>query len=86
MVRTQISLTEKQKRRLDGLAAGTGRSLSELVRRAIDHCYEDSRDLDADIEGIRQALGAWQDRGIEEAVDGAQYVERLRSARRPNAS
>ncbi|MGH8898019.1 MAG: ribbon-helix-helix protein, CopG family [Egibacteraceae bacterium] len=79
MLRTQISLTEGQKRQLDAESAKTGLSLSELIRRAIDRCYRRMRDLDADLEAIQQAAGAWQDRDF----DGEEYVERLRPGRRP---
>lgn len=79
MVRTQISLTEEQKHRLDVKAAADGVSLSDLIRRAVDDCYPDERDTDSDITAIRQAIGAWQGRDF----DGETYVERVRSGRRP---
>lgn len=79
MLRTQVSLTEEQKRLLDARSAATGLSLSELVRRAIDRCYGSQRDVVADLEAIEQALGAWRDRDF----DGEEYVERMRSGRRP---
>lgn len=78
MVRTQISLTEDQKHRLDAKSAETGLSLSRLIRQAIDECFGPTRDVEADLNAIRQAVGGWRDRDD----DGAQYVERLRSARR----
>lgn len=79
MLRTQISLTEGQKRRLDAESAQTGLSLSELIRRAIDRCYGHVRDLEADLEAIAQATGVWRDRDF----DGEEYVDRLRPGRRP---
>lgn len=78
MVRTQISLTEEQKQRLDAMAAEAGVSLSDLIRRAVDDRYPDTRDVDADIAAIRQAIGAWQARDF----DGEAYVEGVRSGRR----
>ncbi len=36
MVRTQIQLTEEQSQRLKAVAARTGLSMSELVRRGVD--------------------------------------------------
>lgn len=79
MLRTQISLTEEQKHRLDAESAKTGMSLSELIRRAIDRCYAPSRDLEADLRAIQEAAGAWEDRDF----DGAEYVERMRPGKRP---
>lgn len=81
MVRTQISLTEEQKRRLDAKAAESGVSLSDLIRRAIDDCYPETRDADSDIAAIRQAIGAWSARKF----DGETYVESLRSGQRARA-
>ncbi|HET6612933.1 MAG TPA: ribbon-helix-helix domain-containing protein [Kofleriaceae bacterium] len=78
MIRTQISVTEAQKRRLDARAAETGLSLSDLVRRAIDHLYPETRDQDADTDAILQALGAWKDRDY----GGEAYVDRMRPGHR----
>lgn len=36
MIRTQVQLTEEQDHRLEALAAGSGRSKADLVRRAVD--------------------------------------------------
>ncbi|MQA85884.1 MAG: ribbon-helix-helix protein, CopG family [Streptosporangiales bacterium] len=60
-----MSLTEEQKRRLDAKAAETGLSLSDLIRRAVDRYYMSTRDADADVTAIRQAVGAWQDRDFD---------------------
>jgi predicted transcriptional regulator len=78
MIRTQISLTEEQKQRLDELSDESGRSLSELIRRAIDYRYGTHRTIDADLDRLQSGRGAWSDRG----EDGAEYAERLRSGRR----
>lgn len=78
MIRTQISLTEEQKRRLDAESAKTGLSMSELIRRLIDEHRAEDRDLRADLAAIRYAAGAWKDREF----DGEQYVESLRTGRR----
>lgn len=79
MIRTQISLTEEQKRRLDAESAKTGLSMSELIRRLIDEQYgTEQRDVEAWHAAIDAAAGAWKDRDF----DGEEYVERLRTGRR----
>lgn len=78
MLRTQISLTADDRRLLDDEAARTGRSISALIRDAVSRTYGSERDADADIRSIDGAVGAWR----ESAVDGAAYVESLRSASR----
>lgn len=78
MLRTQISLTEDQKRMLDAKSAESGLSLSELVRRAVDRCYGGDRDLERDLSRLRAGAGAWADRD----ETGEAYVERVRSGHR----
>ena len=82
MIRTQISLPERQKRLLDERSASTGLSLSELIRRAVDRCYAPPRDLEDDLAAVDEAFGAWEDRDEDRDPDGEAYVERLRSSRR----
>lgn len=78
MLRTQISLTPEERRLLDEEAARTGRSISALIRDAVTRVYGTQQDADADIRLIEDAFGAWHDRD----VDGAEYVERIRSGAR----
>jgi hypothetical protein len=68
--RTQITLTDDQYARLLDLSADTGRSISELIRQALDRTYSSGGlgELDA-------SFGAWKSRKI----DGEAYVDELRT-------
>jgi len=78
MLRTQISLTDEERRVLDQESARTGRSISALIRAAVDAVYGVDRSADEDLATMRQAFGAWSDRDI----DGASWVEQRRSGQR----
>ena len=80
MQRTQIYLTEEQGRLLKSRSRATGRTVSELIRAAIDGVYARRREpTTADrIRLARHAAGAWKD--FPET--GAEYVERIRGSRR----
>lgn len=78
MQRTQISLTPEERRALDAEAARTGRSISSLIRSAVEQVYGVERSLGEDLAAMRLAFGSWRDHD----ADGEEWVERLRSGDR----
>jgi hypothetical protein len=78
MQRTQISLTIEERRALDAAAARTGRSISALIREAVETVYGGGRSTDDDVAAMRRAFGSWKDRDVV----GAAWVDQLRSGSR----
>lgn len=79
MIRTQVSFTEAQKRRLDRVSSATGLSMSEVLRRLVDeHLPKSEYSREEFLAAIDAAHGAWKDRDF----DGEEYVERMRTGRR----
>ncbi len=61
MIRTQIYLTEKQRKEITALSKSTGKKQSELIREAVDLLIDQSgpKPHQAILE---QAAGMWKDR------------------------
>ncbi len=79
MRRTQIYLTEQQGALLESRSRATGRSVSQLIREAIDAEYSARKMSRVDrLRVARRTAGAWT--GFDET--GADYVERVRGAGR----
>lgn len=78
MQRTQISLTGDGRRALDAVAARTGRSISALIRDAIEIVYGTERSADDDLAAMRKAFGSWKGRDL----DGQAWAHQLRSGSR----
>ena len=78
MQRMQISLTADERRALDAVAARTGRSISALIRDAVEIVYGTERSSEDDLAAMRQAFGSWSGR----VADGSAWVEERRSGTR----
>jgi len=77
MTRTQIYLSDEETSVLDRLARQTGRSRSDLIRKAIGSQYVNKVDPEGLAEILQKTAGCW--RG--QRTSGAALVERLRSGR-----
>ena len=78
MPRITFSLTQAHQRALHEVAARSGRSISALIRDAVEIVYGAGRSAEEDLASTREAFGAWEGR----PVDGAGWAERLRSGSR----
>lgn len=78
MIRTQIYLTEEQKRALEELSIREGVSAAALIRQALERFLREEQG-EREREGLREALeetfGLWQDR---EGLEAQEFVRGLR--------
>ena len=65
MIRTQIYVTDEEKRKLRTLARHSGRKQSELIRNAIDEFLAHAS-VSPRRESLRKCRGMWKDRGLDE--------------------
>ena len=80
MRRTQIYLDESQRRKLDGVAKRTCRTVSDLIREAIDARYAATPKEDF-LEALRAGtFGVWEKRNDLGTTDA--YVRRQRHGKR----
>lgn len=74
MHRTQIYLGDAEADLLRRVAAHTGASRSELIRRAISAQYGEENG-ETRLAALRASAGTWQDR----SATGAEFVDSVRS-------
>lgn len=74
MTRTQIYLSDRERKLLDRLSSATGASTSELIRRAIRDAYGAELTKEEKHEALEAAFGLWADRDFT----GAEYVDAIR--------
>jgi hypothetical protein len=61
MVRTQIYLTERQRKELAAIARAAGKKQSELIREAVDRLIDKAGSSRREAV-LREAAGIWKDR------------------------
>lgn len=80
MERTQVYLSEAEREALDRRAEESGQTRSHLIREAIAAYLREPTKSDLE-QAIEASAGAWRRKGTAD-VDGATYVERLRTGQR----
>ena len=74
MIRTLISLEERDKRWLDSYSRRRHQSIAETVRMALQ-AYREVGDPNEKTELLSATAGLWKNRGI----DGQEYIDGLRN-------
>lgn len=77
LTRTQISLSDEDRQVLDHVSRRTGRSMSALIREAIQATYKSSPTTDEVLAALDATYGV-----VDIDEDGAASVESIRSGRR----
>ncbi|OIN98462.1 CopG family transcriptional regulator [Candidatus Desantisbacteria bacterium CG_4_10_14_0_8_um_filter_48_22] len=83
MKRTQIYISEREASALSSIGAITKKSVSELIRGAIDQLYINDRTVHFD-QIVREVGGIWKKR--KDNGGAYEYVRGLRSDRRSQAA
>ena len=78
MHRTQIYLSEEQSETLARIAAREGRTMSQLVRDAVDRTYVTATGRESVLDVLTRTKGTWKG----DRVTGKAHVEGLRSGAR----
>ncbi|MBC7333311.1 MAG: ribbon-helix-helix domain-containing protein [Actinobacteria bacterium] len=79
MKRTQIYLTDEQYNNLSIESKKAKKTVSELIREAIEYRYKLKKEEDFD-KIVRDVCGIWKDR--KDIKSGIEYVNNIRSDRR----
>ena len=78
MLRTQISLTKMERTALDAESERTGKSLSELIRIAVNQVYGSSNSAADDLAVMKESFGSWS----AGSPSGAEWVNQIRPGSR----
>lgn len=78
MIRTQIYITEQEKKALMQMSRETGHSQSELIRHAINLLCESIKTTATNrLKLLRSAKGIWEDRDDSEFVSIRKGMDRF---------
>lgn len=75
MVRTQIYLSEEQKRTLERLSAERGVSMAKLIRDAVDRLLKEEESTNFEV-ALDKSFGIWRNR--KDLQDSQRFLRPLR--------